>query len=211
MRKELRVAGVLLAVVMVLSSCAGSPETVPGEPDESQNGRQQPEQSDPESSEESESESSEESTAEADDESQSTEQQPESQSEEEPIEVSDEVYEETFDEIEAVIEELNVAIAERDVEKWKEYLTEEYVAAYSDEERLAEISERPILERNDITLESLEDYFTEVVVPSRRNARLDDLRFLDEEEVQAVMEVNDSSVILYRLKKVNGSWKVDVG
>ncbi|MFP4374752.1 MAG: hypothetical protein ACLFPO_10510 [Spirochaetaceae bacterium] len=128
---------------------------------------------------------------------------------EEPIEVSEEVYEQTFDEIEATIEELNAVIGARDFDGWKTYLTEAYVEEYSDSERLAEISEMPILQRNDVTLTSLRDYFDWVVVPSRQDARLDDLRFLSENEVDAVMEINGDSVILYRLRKIDGRWKVD--
>ncbi|MFP3960529.1 MAG: hypothetical protein ACLFUX_10200, partial [Spirochaetaceae bacterium] len=117
--------------------------------------------------------------------------------------------EQTFDEVEAVIEELNEIIRTRDFDTWQGYLTEAYLEEYSDPDRLAEISDRPILKRNDITLESLEDYFEWVVVPSRQNARLDDLRFLSEDVVEAVMEVGGSQVILYRLRKVDGRWKVD--
>jgi hypothetical protein len=67
----------------------------------------------------------------------------------------------------------------------------------------------PILQRNDIVLESLRDYFRWVVVPSRANARLDDLRFATKTDVEAIMSVNGQRVILYHLKKVDGSWKID--
>ena len=128
---------------------------------------------------------------------------------EEPIEVSEEVYEQTFTEIEATIKELNAVISARNFERWKTYLTDAYLEEYSDPQRLAEISEMPILARNDITLTSLRDYFQRVVVPSRQDARLDDLRFLSENEVYAIMNINGNSVILYRLRKVDGRWKVD--
>lgn len=127
----------------------------------------------------------------------------------EDFEVTEEVYEQTFTEVERTIQELNEIIQDRDFEEWRSYLTDAYETAYSDEERLREISDMPILQRNDIVLESLRDYFRWVVVPSRANARLDDLRFVTDDEVEAIMSVNGQRVILYHLKKVNGSWKID--
>ena len=88
-------------------------------------------------------------------------------------------------------------------------MTDAYEDKYSDREELREISNMPILQRNDITLRSLRDYFRWVVVPSRANARLDDLRFITENEVEAIMSINGQQVILYHLKKVDGSWKID--
>jgi hypothetical protein len=126
------------------------------------------------------------------------------------IEVSVEVYERTFSEIEETIAELNRVIQARDFRRWQDYLTKEYIDTYSDPGTLRELSETPILERNDIELTSLRDYFDWVVVPSRANARLDDLRFIRNNEVEAIMEVRGQRVILYQLTNVDGDWKVDV-
>lgn len=128
---------------------------------------------------------------------------------EEEFEVSEEVYEQTFEEVEQTIARLNTIIQERDFEAWKSYLTEEYEQEYSDPETLAEWSESPLLQRNEITLTSLEDYFTYVVVPSRSNARLDDLEFVDENTVQAYMNVRGRRALLYLLEKQDGVWKID--
>jgi hypothetical protein len=124
-------------------------------------------------------------------------------------EVTEELYNQTFNEVEKTIEELNKIIREQDFEAWRSYLTDAYEDKYSDREELREISNMPILQRNDITLRSLRDYFRWVVVPSRANARLDDLRFITENEVEAIMSINGQQVILYHLKKVDGSWKID--
>ncbi len=126
------------------------------------------------------------------------------------IEVSVEVYERTFSEIEETIAELNRVIQARDFRRWQEYLTKKYIDTYSDPGTLRELSETPILERNNIELTSLRDYFDWVVVPSRANARLDDLRFIRNNQVEAIMEVRGQRVILYQLTNVDGDWKVDV-
>lgn len=126
------------------------------------------------------------------------------------IPVSVEVYERTFSEIEETIEELNRVIQARDFRRWQGYLTKEYIDTYSDPLTLRELSETPILQRNNIVLTNLRDYFDWVVVPSRANARLDDLRFVRNNQVEAIMEVRGQRVILYQLTNVDGDWKVDV-
>lgn len=127
----------------------------------------------------------------------------------EEFEVTEEVYEQTFDEVEQTIARLNTIIRERNFEAWKSYLTDEYEEEYSDPETLAEWSESPLLQRNEITLRSLEDYFSFVVVPSRSNARLDDLEFVDENTVEAFMNVRGRRALLYLLRKEDGVWKID--
>ena len=128
----------------------------------------------------------------------------------EPFEVTEELYEQTFSEVERAIAQLNTVIQRRDYRRWLSYLTPEYVAHYSDPRTLEEISAMPILTRNEIVLRSLSDYFEWVVAPSRTNARLDDLRFLNPRQVEAIMNVHGRPAILYRLRNVDGSWKVDV-
>ncbi len=128
----------------------------------------------------------------------------------EPFEVTEETYERTFQEVEEVIGELNRIIQNRDFDRWQSYLTEEYRERMSRPENLATISESPILQRNNITLDSLQDYFRWVVVPSRANARLDDLEFLDDNTVHAIMNVGGRPAILYRLEKVDERWKIGI-
>lgn len=124
--------------------------------------------------------------------------------------ISTEMYETTFNEVEQFIAELNEIIADRDFQQWKSHLTEDYLHVHSDPAVLRERSESPVLRRNNIELRDIEDYFTWVVVPSRANARLDDLDFIGTDQVEAIMRVRDQGVILYQLKRVNDRWKIDV-
>jgi hypothetical protein len=73
---------------------------------------------------------------------------------------------------------------------------------------LQKLSDSPILKRNNIVLKSLDDYFQYVVAPSRSNARLDDLVFLDKNTVEAIMVVRGQRVILYQLENRDGKWKI---
>lgn len=125
-----------------------------------------------------------------------------------PITVSKEVYSKTFEAVEKVINELNTIISNGNFRAWTSYLTQQYVQEMSKPSTLQALSRSPILKRNNIVLTSLEDYFSHVVVPSRSNARLDDLVFLDENTVEAVMVVRGQRVILYQLEKRDGKWKI---
>ncbi|MFP4114201.1 MAG: hypothetical protein ACOC2Y_08110 [Spirochaetota bacterium] len=126
-----------------------------------------------------------------------------------PIEVPEEVYNQAFEEVEAIIEDLNRIIARREFETWKTYLTDRYIEYHSDPEVLAELSRQPILAQNNIRLQSLRDYFYNVVVPSRAHARLDDLVFYSDNLVEAVSLFRGQRVILYLLRKIDGQWKID--
>ncbi len=122
--------------------------------------------------------------------------------------MSQEVYSKTFDEVEKVIKELNTIISNGNFGAWTSYLTRQYVDEMSRPATLEALSQSPILKRNNIVLNSLEDYFRFVVVPSRSNARLDDLVFLDKNTVEAIMIVRSQRVILYQLEKRDGKWKI---
>jgi hypothetical protein len=126
-----------------------------------------------------------------------------------PIEVPDEVYNQAFAEVEAIIDDLNRIISQRQFETWKTYLTERYIEYYSDPEVLDELSREPILAQNRIRLNSLRDYFRNVVVPSRARVRLDDLIFYSDTLVEAKMEIRGVRATLYVLRKIDGEWKID--
>lgn len=125
-------------------------------------------------------------------------------------EVSEAVYTKTFEEIEELIYELNSIIKAAEYEKWLEYLTDAYIADLSDPQTLADYSQKPILKKYNIVLKDLEDYFKFVVVPSRSNVRVDDLVFMDENHIKAIMVIGDQRIILYLLEKINDHWLISV-
>lgn len=127
---------------------------------------------------------------------------------EEPYVVTEKEYEETFSNIETLIQELNQIIKSKNYDKWLTYLAKDYREYLSDPKTLKEISQEPVLKKYDIALRSLKDYFNYVVVPSRSNARLDDLVFVDKNHVKAIMIISNKRIILYELKKIDGKWKI---
>jgi hypothetical protein len=129
---------------------------------------------------------------------------------EESFTVSEEVYNKTFDEVEGFIRNLNEIIRRCDYDTWLTYLSEEYIRHTSDPAYLHEQSEKPLLKKNNIELERLEDYFRYVVVPSRSQATIDDIEFLDENHVKAISSIRGTRGILYLLVRINGDWKIGV-
>jgi Icc-related predicted phosphoesterase len=124
--------------------------------------------------------------------------------------VTKEEYQKTFDDIRQLIEQLNQIIAARDYEAWTEHLTSEYVRTYSNPQTLSLISNQPMLVRQNLRIASLKDYFLYVVVPSRANARLDDLEFINKTQVKAITVIGGKRYILYNLRFEDGSWKIAV-
>lgn len=124
--------------------------------------------------------------------------------------VTKEEYNKTFSDVHHLIDQLNRIISARDYHSWTEHLTPNYIKTYSDPKILDSISNQPMLKRQHLRLVSLQDYFLNVVVPSRANARLDDLDFVSKTQVKAITVIDGQRYILYNLRFENGSWKIGV-
>jgi len=128
---------------------------------------------------------------------------------EEPSDTLNEIeIQEAETDISELIEELNNIIASRDFLGWKQYLSKDYIDYYSDPAILKEISNKPILTKYKIVLRSLEDYFNYVVVGSRQNVKLDEIKALDRDRIKAYMFINDKAVIIYELIRIDDIWKI---
>lgn len=117
-------------------------------------------------------------------------------------------YKKTKEDIAQLINTLNKIIEKRDYTTWLTYLSKNYFAYYSDPEILHKQSESPLLKKYNITLRSLKDYFNYVVVGSRKNVRLDEIKALDPNHIKAYMFINNSPVIIYELVKIDNKWKI---
>mgnify|MGYP007064287536 CR=1 FL=1 len=128
-----------------------------------------------------------------------------------PQAVSAELKESTLVDISGLIETLNTIIRRKDYDAWIPYLTEEYIRYYSSAEVLGELSQQPALRRYNIVLRSLRDYFNYVVYPSRQNARVDDIEFVDEKRIVAItISTKEERLVLYNLEKINDTWKIAI-
>ena len=127
-----------------------------------------------------------------------------------PGSISRELFESTKSEVKKYIEELNGIIRRRDYGAWKAHLSEGYFRNISSPDFLRSTSEMPMLKMQRIVLERTEDYFTHVVVPSRANARVDDIEFTSQNRVKVftIDTRNDERLRLYELEQTGNTWKI---
>ena len=127
-----------------------------------------------------------------------------------PGSISQEVFESTKTDVRLYIEKLNGIIRSKNYEAWKANLSEDYFRHISSPNFLKSTSEMPILHRQGIVLERTEDYFTYVVVPSRANARVDDIEFTSQNRVKVftIDTRNDERLRLYELEQTGNTWKI---
>jgi hypothetical protein len=129
-----------------------------------------------------------------------------------PFAVSVEVKTAAIADIRTFIENLNGIIQRQDYGAWLSHLTPEYVIFYSDPVLLALYSEYPVLQRQNIHLRTLKDYFLYLVYPSRQNDRVDDIEYVSENLVKAItVSPQGSRDILYILEKHGDTWHIGIG
>ena len=108
-----------------------------------------------------------------------------------------------------LINKLNKLVSSKNYAAWREYLSDGYIEYYSNPDSLAEMSKSPILLKNKIVLRTLQDYFNYIVVGSRQNVKLDDIKVLDRNHIKAYMFINNNPVIIYELVRIDNNWKID--
>jgi len=119
--------------------------------------------------------------------------------------VSQAYYESTREEVHRFIENLNTIIRNRNYNGWRAVLSDQYFAEISSEENLRQVSEQPAMRIRNITLRTPQDYFTHVVVPSRANLRLDEIRF---DNMNRVRAYDERGMLLYYLERIGDTWTV---
>jgi hypothetical protein len=75
---------------------------------------------------------------------------------------------------------------------------------------LEQTSESPGLKTRNIKLTTPQEYFLNVVVPSRANVRIDDIEFVSTSQVKAYRVNTDGTrIIFYNLENTKGAWKIN--
>lgn len=128
-----------------------------------------------------------------------------------PSSISQEVFDSTKSDVQQLIEDLNGIIRARNYNAWVSHLGEPYLREKSSPKFLADTSailmESRIESRRKV-LRSLEDYFTNVVVPARQNDRVDDIEFISETRVKAYTITDKGRLRLYDLENIGDGWKI---
>ena len=133
--------------------------------------------------------------------------------------VSQEMYDFTLAEVKLFVDDLNAMILKKDYNGWKDALSDELFARISSPEFLASASESAILKSRKIVLKTPNDYFLQVVVPSRSNSRVDEIEFTAANKVKVLYleerRRNENSTTpevrrlrLYELIKTDDTWKI---
>ena len=134
-----------------------------------------------------------------------------------PQNVSQELFNTTKAEVQLFIEKLNNIIRSKDYNAWRGSLSNEYFSEISSAENLHHISEQPAMKTRQIVLKTAEDYFNNVVVPSRLNSRIDDpvddIEFIGQNRVKAFTiktnrDGHEQRLRLYDLEKTQNIWRI---
>jgi hypothetical protein len=130
-----------------------------------------------------------------------------------PASISLTTYNSTKEEVQFFIEDLNKIIKNKNYDAWKMVLSSEYFKEISSEENLKRMSEQPAMKTRKIVLKTPEEYFENVVVPSRDNLRVDDIEFIGRYKVKAFTVTtnkagDEQKIRLYDLEKINNSWTI---
>jgi hypothetical protein len=111
-------------------------------------------------------------------------------------------------EVRQFIANLTQIIRRKDYKGWNSNLDTDYFSEISSPAFLERISNEPRLKSQKKVLTSAEDYFTNVIVPSRANDRVDDVSVISETRAKAYTTTGSSTYLLYNLAKMEGSWMI---
>ena len=135
--------------------------------------------------------------------------------------ISQEMYDFTLAEVKHFVDGLNSLILKKDYEGWKASLSDQLFTRISSPDFLATASEAAVLKSRKIVLKTPNDYFLQVVVPSRSNSRVDEIEFTAADRVKVFYreervrknENNTSTnevrrLRLYELIRIGDTWKI---
>lgn len=122
--------------------------------------------------------------------------------------VSKEDFEADKKEILAIIDKLAVIMSDSDYDTWLSYIEPASVQYWKNPRNLAKAS--LLLPVKGQKLNNLNDYFRFVFIPSRKNRKVDEIRYLSQTSVKAVQVSGDTDIVFYYFKKIDGKWFVSI-
>ena len=109
----------------------------------------------------------------------------------------------------AKIAELDAVMAGRDYRLWLTYIDEDSITFWSRKSNLQRVAKR--LPVKGMKLNSLEDYFKFVFIPSRAGKQVDEIRYETADHIKAVQVKSDSDTsVYYHFKRTEDGWKVHI-
>ncbi len=124
--------------------------------------------------------------------------------------ISEEKYQLALSYINRIIDEINKAIAEKDFDTWKTYLSGAYIDAYDSPEDLEPYSDMFRQKGYETRLVNLKDFFNYIVVASRKNLEISHLEFLDATHLKVMTVYKQETAVFYYMELINDEWKISV-
>ena len=124
----------------------------------------------------------------------------------EPRAVSKKEFEDDKHEILEIISELAIIMETKDTLEWLKYIDEPSKEYYKNPVNLRKAQRK--LPNKLIELKTIEDYFKNVFIPSRKNSHIDEIRYVSKTQVNAVQVREETDVIYYQFIKEKGKWKI---
>ena len=108
-----------------------------------------------------------------------------------------------------IISELSKVMDKQDFEAWKTYIDPASLDYYSNPANLRKAQKK--LPDKTKQIKGMRDYFRYVFIPSRKISKVDEIRYLSKTNIKAVeVREDETLVVYYYFKKVNGKWKVSL-
>jgi hypothetical protein len=126
-----------------------------------------------------------------------------------PASITPELFQSTKIDVQHFIGELNRVIRAKDYHTWTSNLDASYFEAINSPAFLQQLSGSSFLQSRNIVLKTAQDYFFQVVVPSRANSRVDDIEFISSTRVKAyTLSPGGQRLRLYDLEHSDRGWKI---
>ncbi|MBQ5470737.1 MAG: hypothetical protein IIT58_01870 [Treponema sp.] len=122
------------------------------------------------------------------------------------VSISREAFNADKKEILQIIAELATIMQDYDYESWLKYIDKDSINYWSNPSNLRNATKR--LPNKAIKLNTLNDYFTYVFVPSRKERKVEEIRYISLDSVKAVQMREEVDVVYYNFVKINGKWMV---
>ncbi len=109
-------------------------------------------------------------------------------------------------EILKIIAELDRVMKNYNFEEWLTYIDPHSITYWTNPYNLRNATKR--LPNKAIKLNNLNDYFMYVFVPSRKDRKVDEIRYISLDSVKAVQMKDETDIVYYNFVKINGKWMV---
>lgn len=111
-------------------------------------------------------------------------------------------------EILKIIDELAKIMIAQNYGKWLYYLSPQSIKYWQNQSNLIDVSAR--LPVKGYTLKNLDDYFKMIFIPSRRNSKVDEIRYISPTFVKAVQVRGEQDIVYYFFVKINNAWLLEL-